>query len=83
MQEVVILQLHYQSNVSIQNAISILTCRWYEELKHQYEQERVKFRDNINQLNTQISQMTQKISELNKEKADLDTQVKITEKQLK
>lgn len=63
--------------------MQILNSRWYEELKHQYEQEKIKMKENISQLNFQLDEMREKIGNLNKEKADLEVKIKGAEKQIK
>lgn len=58
-------------------------CRWYEELKAQYELEKTKLSDNASALKIEIKDLSDKISTLNADKSELDTKLKSMEKQMK
>lgn len=63
---------------------SVEECRkWYEELKQQYENEKLKLCTNISCMNKQIKELTENITKLNLEKSEMDNKVKLCEKQLK
>ncbi|XP_044264556.1 protein Cep89 homolog [Tribolium madens] len=63
---------------------SVNECKkWYEELKHQYEQEKIKLKENIEVQAKQIEDFEKKISQNLKEKEELENMVKHLEKQIK
>lgn len=62
----------------------ILSCfRLYEELKMQYEQEKLKLKENIESQNKIIEELQKKISHQLREKDELENRIKHLEKQIK
>ncbi|RZB38643.1 Cep89 -like, partial [Asbolus verrucosus] len=63
---------------------SVNECKkWYEELKLQYEQEKAKLKDNIENQAKLIEEFQKKIALLSKDKEELDNTIKQLEKQIK
>lgn len=60
--------------------IYLLFCRWYEELKKQYELEKESMVENVTLLKKDIENMTSIQSELKLENEDLTTKIKNFEK---
>lgn len=57
--------------------------RLYEELKQQYENEKLKLKETISIQNDQITEASRKISTLNSEKEALENKIKSLEKHIK
>ncbi|XP_017784090.1 PREDICTED: protein Cep89 homolog [Nicrophorus vespilloides] len=69
--------------ITVHNA-SVNECKkWYEELKIQYENEKTKLRECIDQLKEQINEFNLKISAMNVEKAEGEQKLKNFEKHMK
>lgn len=57
--------------------------RWYEELKVQYEQEKMKLKENLEIQVKQIEELEKKVSHNLKEKEEFENTIKQLEKQIK
>ncbi|XP_063905027.1 protein Cep89 homolog isoform X2 [Zophobas morio] len=69
--------------VSVHTA-SVNECKkWYEELKLQYDQEKLKLKENIESQAKAIDDLEKKIAQHTKEKEELDNTIKHLEKQIK
>lgn len=57
-----------------------MICRWYEELKQQYETEKIKLEKFIDELKLQIKELSAKVEILNLEKQSLENKLKTNDK---
>ncbi|KAF5301197.1 hypothetical protein FQA39_LY19103 [Lamprigera yunnana] len=63
---------------------SVNECKkWYEELKHQYEQEKLKLEELVDSLQQELNTLNQNIQALKVEKDELETKTKSLEKHIK